>query len=291
MTPESADDTADPADNTAAASDAGNPRPVLLFGRGALTRLADGRKTATISSQTPDAAPGDAVTATLPGGTPRLPMQITQRVPVEELAALPQLAEQTGLELSAFTKLKSWPDYLDKITANESVTTPAHLLVLTAAGNLEGKLPPKGRPTPKRKRQPPPPPKPKPAPVALKPVKNGWLQIQTTGPVKMTPLTVIHPQDTAVLQQRITALLARHSPSPQTRRALAPVIGALLEKNRAGPAGLGKNDRQRLRKHIPTAVAWLTKHQLMTQGRWNPKLLVGLRIKHAATRGGAPTKR
>ncbi|WP_226363245.1 hypothetical protein [Pseudonocardia sp. ICBG1142] len=88
-------------------------QPVLIFGRGALTRLADGRKTATISSEIPDAAPGDAVTATLPDGTPRLPMQIVHCHPVKELAALPQLATQAGLKLSAFTKCRSWSAYLE----------------------------------------------------------------------------------------------------------------------------------------------------------------------------------
>ncbi len=176
------------------------------------------------------------------------------------------------------------------MTTTGTVTTPAHILVLTTTGELEGELPPKKRPTPKRKRQPPPPPKPKPAPEPLKPVKNGWMQIQTTGPVKLTPLTMVHPQDTPELQQRITAVLARHSPTLQERRALAPVIGALLEKGKAGPAGLGKADRERLRNQLHTATAWLTKHQLLTHGHWNPKLLTGLRIKHATTRGGAPTK-
>ncbi|WP_226358512.1 hypothetical protein [Pseudonocardia sp. ICBG601] len=288
MSTDTAAETA--ADNTAVDSAAGDSQPVLIFGRGALTRLADGRKTATISSEIPDAAPGDTVTATLPAGTPRLPLQITHRYPVDELAALPQIATQAGLELSAFTKCRTWSAYLDNVTTTGTVTTPAHILVLTTVGELEGEFPPKKRPTPKRKRQPPTPPKPKPAPEPLKAVKNGWMQIQGTGPVKLTPLTMVHPQDTPELQQRIAAVLARRAPSLQERRALAPVIGALLEKGKAGPAGLGKDDRERLRKQLHTAVAWLTQHQLLTHGHWNPKLLTGLRIKHATTRGGAPTK-
>ncbi|OLL70275.1 hypothetical protein Ae168Ps1_6144 [Pseudonocardia sp. Ae168_Ps1] len=105
----------------------------------------------------------------------------------------------------------------------------------------------------------------------------------------VTPLTMVHPLDTAVLQQRITAVIARRTPPLQVRRALAPVIGTLLEKGKAGPAGLGKADRERLRRQLPPAAAWLTEHQLLVRGRWNTKLLVGLRIRHAVTRGGTTT--
>ncbi len=262
----------------------------LIFGRGAMTRLADGRKTATVISDDHELTAGDGLTAMPPGGTAQLPLQVTQCHRVPELSMLPQVAAAAGIELSAFTKCRTWDAYLTGLTQQE-FPGPVCILGIAATGELQGELPPKGRPTPKRKRQPPPPPKPKPDPNASKIVKGGWLQVGSSGPVKMTPLTMVHPLDTEVLQQRIAAVMTRRAPSLQVRRALAPVVGALLEKGKAGPDGLGKADRERLRPRLRTAVTWLTEHQLLVRGAWNPKLLVGLRIRHAVTRGGTTTPR
>ncbi|WP_158071629.1 hypothetical protein [Pseudonocardia sp. Ae717_Ps2] len=266
--------------------------PVLIFGRGAMTRLVDGRKTATVAGADHElavGAVGAVVMAMVPGGVARLSLRVRQCHRVPEVSMVPQVAAAAGLELSSFTKCRSWDGYLQGV-AQQEFPGPVCVLGVEAVGELVGEVPPKGRPTPKRKRQPPPPPKPKPDPNASKAVKGGWLLVGSSGPVKVTPLTMVHPLDKAVLQQRIGAVMARRAPSLEVRRALGPVVGALLEKGKAGPNGLEKVDRERLKGRLPVAVAWLSQHQLLVRGAWNPKLLVGLRIRHVVTRGGATAR-
>ncbi|OLL70274.1 hypothetical protein Ae168Ps1_6143 [Pseudonocardia sp. Ae168_Ps1] len=130
----------DTADGSAGATTA-----VLIFGRGAMTRLADGRKTATVIGDDHEPSVDDELTAILPRGTARLPLQVKQCHRVPELSMLPQVAAAAGLELSAFTKCRTWSAYLTGLTQQE-FPGPVCVLGVAATGDLEGELPPKAGP-------------------------------------------------------------------------------------------------------------------------------------------------